>query len=159
MAAKFLIFSFFLILVFYFNQAFAKTIYGKAKVIDGDTIYIENNKIRLHAIDAPEIKQKCTKDGKKWSCGKQSTSFLSGLIGNEKIKCVTNGKDKYSRYIGVCYKNKIDLNSQMVINGWAIAYRYYSLDYIKEEQIAKSKSLGIWMGEFEEPYLFRKKNK
>ena len=47
----------------------------------------------------------------------------------------------------------------MVINGWAIAYRYYSLDYVKEEIIAKSKKVGVWIGEFEEPYLYRKKNK
>ena len=47
----------------------------------------------------------------------------------------------------------------MVINGWAIAYRYYSMDYVKEERIAKSKKMGIWIGKFEEPYLFRKKNK
>ena len=159
MAARFLIFSIFLILVFCINQAYGQTIYGKARIIDGDTINIGNNKIRLHAIDAPETKQRCTKNGKKWSCGLESTKFLKNLIGNEKIRCDINGLDRYNRYIGVCYKNNIDLNSEMVINGWAIAYTYYSLDYIKEEKIAKSKKTGIWIGEFEEPYLFRKKNK
>ena len=89
----------------------------------------------------------------------ESTKFLKNLIGDNQIQCITNGKDKYKRYIGVCYINNINLNSQMVINGWAIAYRYYSLDYIKEEQEAKQNKLGIWIGEFEEPYLFRKKNK
>ena len=47
----------------------------------------------------------------------------------------------------------------MVLNGWAIAYRYYSFDYIDEEKQAKYEKKGIWSGEFEEPYLFRKKNK
>ena len=47
----------------------------------------------------------------------------------------------------------------MVLNGWAIAYRYYSLDYIDEEEVAKNKKIGIWSGNFEEPYLFRKKDK
>ena len=47
----------------------------------------------------------------------------------------------------------------MVLNGWAIAYRYYSTDYIEEEEEAKQKKRGIWIGDFEEPYLFRKKNK
>ena len=46
----------------------------------------------------------------------------------------------------------------MVINGWAIAYKYYSLDYEKEEETAKSKKIGIWVGEFKDPYLFRKQN-
>ena len=159
MAVKYLIFSIFFILVFCFKQGYAETIFGKAKIIDGDTIHIGNNKIRLHAIDAPETKQRCTKDHKKWSCGLESKRFLKNLIGNNKIQCKTSGRDKYDRYIGVCYKSKINLNSEMVINGWAIAYRYYSLDYIKEEKIAKSNKVGIWIGEFEEPYLFRKKNK
>ena len=47
----------------------------------------------------------------------------------------------------------------MVKNGWAIAYRYYSLDYIDEEKIAKNNKAGIWQGTFQEPYLFRKNQK
>ena len=159
MAARYLIFSIFFSLVFCFNKAYGKTIYGKAKIVDGDTIHIRNNKVRLHGIDAPENEQKCTKNGEKWNCGLESTKFLKNLIGNDQIQCDTKGKDKYNRFIGVCYKNNLDLNSEMVINGWAIAYRYYSLDYIKEEKIAKSKKIGIWIGDFEEPYFFRKKNK
>ncbi len=159
MAVRYLIFSIFFISAFCFNQTYGKTIYGKAKIIDGDTIYIGNNKIRLHGIDAPETKQKCLKNGKKWDCGLKSYEYLKYLIGDNQILCDTSGRDKYNRYIGVCYKNYIDLNSQMVLNGWAIAYRYYSKDYIKEEEKAKLNKLGIWIGEFEEPYLFRKKNK
>ena len=163
MVAKYSIYSIFIYSIFSFvictNQAHGKTIQGTAIVIDGDTIRIGNSKIRLHGIDAPELKQRCTKDGKKWNCGLGSTDFLRDLIRNDHILCDTSGLDRYNRYIGICYKNNIDLNSQMVINGWAIAYRYYSLDYVKEEIIAKSKKVGVWIGEFEEPYLYRKKNK
>ena len=45
----------------------------------------------------------------------------------------------------------------MVKEGWAIAYRYYSSDYIKEENEAMINKRGIWKGEFQEPYKFRKK--
>ena len=159
MAAKYLIFNTIFILVFFFNQAYAETIFGTAKIVDGDTIHIGSNKIRLHAIDAPEIKQRCIKNNRKWRCGLESKRFLKNLIGNDQIQCDTKGRDKYNRYIGVCYKNNIDLNSEMVINGWAIAYIYYSLDYFNEEKVAKSKKAGIWIGQFEEPYLFRKKNR
>ena len=81
-----------------------------------------------------------------------NTSCVSDL-------CKINGEDKYNRYIGVCYIGNLDLNREMVLKGWAIAYRYYSLDYIKEEEIAKNNRDGIWIGKFEEPYLFRKRNK
>ena len=47
----------------------------------------------------------------------------------------------------------------MVKSGWAIAYRYYSLDYIDDEKKAKINKKGIWKGTFIDPYLYRKKNK
>ena len=158
MAARYLIFSIFFCLVFFFTQAYGKTIFGKVKIIDGDTIHIDNNKIRLHGIDAPETNQTCTKNDLIWNCGIQSTKFLKKLIGNQEVTCITSGKDKYKRYIGVCYRDSLNLNREMVLNGWAIAYRYYSLDYAKEEEQAKLDKVGIWSGEFEDPYLFRKKN-
>ena len=159
MAVKILIFNLFLILICFSAVSSGKTIFGKAKVIDGDTIHIHKNKIRLHAIDAPETNQTCNKNNKVWNCGIESTKFLKKLIGKNNIECITTGKDQYNRLIGVCFKNNLNLNSEMVINGWAIAYRYYSKDYIKEEEEAKQQKIGIWSGEFEEPYLFRKKNK
>tara|TARA_A100001015_G_C14893029_1_gene673233 strand:- start:546 stop:1025 length:480 start_codon:yes stop_codon:yes gene_type:complete len=159
MAVKILIFNLFLILICFSAVSSGKTIFGKAKVIDGDTIHIYKNKIRLHAIDAPETNQTCNKNNKVWNCGIESTKFLKKLIGKNKIECITSGKDQYNRFIGICYKNNLDLNSEMVLNGWAIAYRYYSMDYVEEEEVAKQQKKGIWSGEFEEPYLFRKKNK
>ena len=54
---------------------------------------------------------------------------------------------------------KYKLNEIIVKNGWAIAYRYYSKDYVEEELYAKTKKIGIWKGSFEEPYIYRKKNK
>ena len=159
MAVKILIFNLFLILICFSAVSSGKTIFGKAKVVDGDTIHIDKNKIRLHAIDAPETNQTCNKNNKVWNCGIESTKFLKKLIGKNKIECITTGKDQYNRFIGICYKNNLDLNSEMVLNGWAIAYRYYSMDYVKEEEEAKKQKIGIWSGEFEEPYLFRKKNK
>ena len=159
MAVKILIFNLFFILISLSAVSSGKTIIGKAKVIDGDTIHINKNKIRLHAIDAPEPNQTCNKNSKVWNCGVESTKFLKELIGNNKIECIMQGKDRYNRFIGICYKDNLDLNSAMVLNGWAIAYRYYSKDYVEEEEEAKRDKKGIWIGDFEEPYLFRKKNK
>ena len=159
MVVKILIFNLFFILISLSTVSSGKTIFGKAKVIDGDTIHIKKNKIRLHAIDAPETNQTCNKNSKVCNCGLESTKFLKELIGNNKIECITQGKDRYNRFIGICYKDNLDLNSEMVLNGWAIAYRYYSKDYVEEEEEAKQEKKGIWIGDFEEPYLFRKKNK
>jgi endonuclease YncB( thermonuclease family) len=43
----------------------------------------------------------------------------------------------------------------MVANGWAVAYREYSLDYVADEERAKRARLGIWSGSFEMPWDWR----
>ena len=146
-------------LIFATNFANSKTIFGKARIIDGDTIHIKSNKIRLHGIDAPETKQTCKIDNQNWYCGKQSTKELKNLINNQKVECNVNDIDRYNRYVAICYVNEININQWMVKNGWAIAYRYYSEDYVLEEKYANDKKLGIWKSEFIEPYAYRKKQK
>ena len=57
MALVTLIFKIIFILFFFLFPYFFKSqiVYGDAKVIDGDTIHIGKNKIRLHGIDAPTV--------------------------------------------------------------------------------------------------------
>ncbi len=49
---------------------------GTASVIDGDTIEVHGQRIRLHGIDAPESRQLCRLDGKPWQCGKDAANAL-----------------------------------------------------------------------------------
>ena len=154
----------FKLIIFLFSFTFsfslqAQSIIGKAKIIDGDTIHIGKNKIRLHGIDAPEWNQPCTINNEVWECGEKSTLALKKLIDNQTVVCEIKDIDLYKRYIAVCFSNKINLNKEMVHNGWAIAYRYYSKDYIDEEEVAQKNKVGIWKGKFLEPYQFRKINK
>lgn len=158
MVQKILIFKiFFLIFLLNSSSLYAEIIVGKAKIIDGDTIYINKNKIRLHGIDAPEINQPCILENKKWLCGKDSANELVKITNNQIINCNIISTDKYKRYIAICYANKININQIMVRKGWAIAYRYYSKDYVKDEEYARKNKSGIWKSKFEEPYIFRKK--
>ena len=132
---------------------------GRVVVTDGDTLKAKKIKIRLHGIDASESKQKCIANNQKpYPCGYQSTLFLKSIIKNNTVFCKGKQKDKYGRLIAVCYSGKVNLNSKMVEEGWAIAYRYYSSDYIVEEKIAKKNKKRIWQGIFMEPYTWRKKN-
>ena len=140
---------------------------GYAKIIDGDTIKINSKKIRLHGIDAPEKKQKCKKPyliigffsfTKSYSCGQVSTDKLIKKINNQIIKCKIKNVDRYNRLIAECYKRNENLNSWLVSNGYAVAYRKYSKKYISNEINAKNNKLGIWQGKFEMPWNFRRKN-
>ena len=140
---------------------------GFAKVVDGDTIKINSKKIRLYGIDAPEKKQKCKKTyltisfmsfTKDYMCGEVSTQKLIKKINKQKLNCNILDVDRYKRLIGECFKRNINLNSWMVSNGYAVAYRKYSKKYVSDEINAKNKKLGIWQGEFEMPWDYRRKN-
>ena len=140
---------------------------GFAKVVDGDTIKINSKKIRLYGIDAPEKKQKCKKTyltisfmsfTKDYMCGKVSTEKLIKKINKQKLNCNILDVDRYKRLIGECFKRNLNLNSWMVSNGYAVAYRKYSKKYVSDEINAKNNKLGIWQGKFEMPWDYRRKN-
>jgi endonuclease YncB( thermonuclease family) len=147
-----------ILVLFFQQQVYAIELSGLSKIVDGDTVYIKSSKIRLEGIDAPEIKQKCKKNGKEYFCGKISQKKLIQKIGKNKIKCFSTGKDKYRRYLATCFIGKINLNKWMVRNGYAVSYRRYSTKYNNDEIYAKINKLGIWSGSFIQPEKWRKLN-
>ena len=140
-------------------QALAKEISGIPIITDGDTIKIFNKKIRLYGIDAPEIKQICIKNSQEYSCGKEASNALFKKIGGKSVVCKVQHKlDRYKRYLGVCFIGEINLNKWLVRNGYALAYRRYSTDYIEDENYAKNNRIGLWSGSFIHPEKWRKLN-
>ena len=131
---------------------------GKPRVVDGDTLHINQTKIRLHGIDAPEMKQTCrTSKGKEQLCGQLAKQALQRLIQGQDITCKGDERDRYGRLIAVCYTGPYDLNAKMVRQGWALAYRRYSMDYVDDENAAKVARKGLWRGEFVPPWEWRNK--
>ena len=151
---------FIIIFLIFISNGAAEEVSGIPKIIDGDTIHINNYKFRLEGIDAPEMRQQCQKESlkissiigftfyKDYSCGKVSKEKLISKIRGSKIKCIFTTKDKYKRYIATCYKEKINLNQWMVRNGYAIAYRRYSKKYVPDEDFAVVLFFGRWVGWF-----------
>ena len=110
---------------------------GTASVIDGDTIEIHGQRIRFHGIDAPESRQTCVASSEVWRCGQKAALALSDFIGPSPVTCEKQGTDRYGRTIATCYVRGEDIEAWMVLNGWALAYRQYSLDYVGEEAAAQ----------------------
>ncbi len=75
---------------------------GKARVIDGDTIEVAGQRIRLHGIDAPESRQLCRRDGERWRCGKDATSALKAFLGSRPVSCEELDRDRYRRIVAKC---------------------------------------------------------
>ena len=128
------------------------------KVIDGDTIVLNGEKIRFSGIDAPELKQTCMDGDQKVFCGMFAKILLIKKIGNEIPKCVSEGKDVYKRTLAECFINGESLSVFLVRSGYAFAYRKYSDKFIKEEEFAKKNKLGMWSMQFQYPWDFRKES-
>jgi len=134
----------------------ADGITGVASVIDGDTLDIHSQRIRLHGIDAPESGQFCEKDGKQYRCGQRAALALADKIGRATVRCEQRDIDRYKRIVAVCNLGNLDLNAWMVRQGWAIAYRQYSRDYVDHESAAQAEKTGIWAGRFINPSRWRR---
>jgi endonuclease YncB( thermonuclease family) len=129
---------------------------GEARVLDGDTIDVAGERVRLHGIDAPETRQTCSVAGVGYDCGKNATRMLTGVVNGQQVTCKGDKRDRYGRLIAVCFVGDSDLNARMVRDGWALAYRKYAKDYVAQESEARASGSGMWRGEFLEPWEWRK---
>ena len=125
------------------------------RVVDGDTIILNGEKIRFSGIDTPELKQTCLKDNEEVGCGMFAKMLLIKKIGNDTPICIGKKKDFYKRTLAECFVNGESLSSFLVRGGYAFAYRKYSKKFIEDEKYAKQNKLGLWSMKFEYPWDFR----
>ena len=140
------------VILMFCKSSFADNI----KIIDGDTIILNNEKIRFSGIDTPELKQTCKQGDQKVNCGMFAKMLLTRKIGNKTPKCISEGQDVYKRTLAECFINGESLSSFLVRSGYAFAFRKYSKKFIKDEEFAKSNNLGMWSMKFQYPWDFRK---
>lgn len=135
------------------------------KVADGDTLTLitpEGTKlrVRLYGIDAPEIRH-----GKKRGQphGEEARAALMGMILGKKVRLDIVDIDRYKRMVGIVFLGNLNINEEMVKEGWAWAYREYlkgpyASEFINVERQAREKHLGLWQqANPQPPWEFRKK--
>ena len=121
----------------------AETVHeGKVvRIVDGDTLVLlvdeKQHKIRLSDIDTPERKQ---------PFGTRAKQALSELAFGKQARVVEVTVDRYGRIVGRVYVNEIDVNRELVSQGYAWVYRKYSNDaeLLELETQAMEKGLGLW---------------
>jgi endonuclease YncB( thermonuclease family) len=124
---------------------------GQPRVVDGDTLVLGDERIRLLGLDAPELAQTCTRAGDAWPCGRVAGQYLRRLIGTSAVRCAGRATDRYGRRLAVCMAGQQDLNARMVSDGYAVAFG----DYQDEEAAARAARAGLWAGTFEQPHEWR----
>ena len=143
-----------LIFFLIFNQVRSQEL----RVVDGDTIHLDGEKIRFTGIDTPELKQSCINNGVKVPCGVTAKEILIKKIGDNQVECIGEGKDQYKRTLAECFVNDESLSSYLVRSGYAFAYRRYSKKFILDENYAKANQIGMWAMKFDYPWEYRKNN-
>ena len=143
------------------NISFADSL----RVVDGDTIVLNGEKIRFSGIDTPESsyrgkKQKCIFEKVEVYCGYWSKIVLIEKISNNKVTCIKEPEpDRYNRILAECFVKGESLSKYLVRSGYAFAFRRYSKKFIEDEEFAKANKLGLWQTEFQFPWEFRKNPK
>ena len=145
------LFLYVFLLLMFCNTSFADSL----RVVDGDTIVLNGEKIRFTGIDTPELKQTCLQGDQEVACGMTAKMLLVKKIGNNTPECISEGKDVYKRTLAECFVNAESLSKFLVRSGYAFAYRKYSTKFIKDEEFAKANKLGMWAMTFQYPWDFR----
>jgi endonuclease YncB( thermonuclease family) len=102
---------------------------SSAYAVDGDSLEMNGNRLRLWGIDAPELNQTC--DGQP--VGKMARTYLAGLLKSGPVICISKGTDRYGRILAVCRAGNVDINRTMVRSGMAFAYTRYTDTYTSEQ--------------------------
>lgn len=147
-----------LLLLLPIQAASAQALSGPVVVIDGDTLNMTGERIRLVGIDAPERQQTCQRGDQAWACGKDAKALLANMIAGKAVECEPLDRDAYGRTVARCYADGRELGSIMVREGLAIALPNGSADYAAAEATAKNFRLGLWASTFQTPAEYRAAN-
>jgi endonuclease YncB( thermonuclease family) len=124
---------------------------GVGEAIDGDSLKVAGEEIRLKGIDAPELAQTCLIARREEPCGRNARAALRRHLAGGLVTCLDEGRDRYGRRLSRCRVRGVEINAAMVRDGHAVGYG----DYSREEDEARLAYRGIWAGSFERPADWR----
>ncbi|KQT61532.1 hypothetical protein ASG52_01200 [Methylobacterium sp. Leaf456] len=125
---------------------------GPATVIDGGTLAIGGQRVRLHGIATPTFDQTCFDAQERgYPCGRVAAEALAARIGDASIACEARGAAEDGAPYARCRLGDGDLAAWLVENGYAVADRGVSADYAAQDARAWGRRRGLWAGVFDLP--------
>ena len=121
------------------------------RVIDGDTIVLENGeRVRLIGVDTPESVHP-NKPVEYFA--KEASAFTKNMVEGKKVKLEYDWqrKDRYGRTLAYVYlEDGTHLNAEIIKQGYGFAYTKYPFKYLEEfrkyERKAREEEKGLWAG-------------
>jgi endonuclease YncB( thermonuclease family) len=88
---------------------------GPARVLDGDSLALAGEQVRLFGIDAPEARQVCRDGaGRPYRCGRVAARSLAAATAGRTVACARLERDRYDRQVALCAADGRDLGEAMV---------------------------------------------
>jgi endonuclease YncB( thermonuclease family) len=127
------------------------------QVIDGDTLVVEGQHMRLYGVDAFEPEQTCLdRQGRPGHCGTAAKAALAELVQGEAIACTVVADEPTDGYVARCTgRDGIDLGGYLVRAGLALADPQAGKAYLADQAAAKASAVGAWGGTFSPPWQWR----
>jgi endonuclease YncB( thermonuclease family) len=111
-------------------------------VLDGDTLRLGDQVVRLAGITAPARGSVCHGEGQSsLDCGSAAANALASLVRGSPVDCIVRGHDDEGRPVGHCQAGGTGLSEALVLNGWAKAE---TVDLRQPETTAREAGRGIW---------------
>ena len=134
-------------------------IVGPATVVDSDALRVGEVSVMLWGIESIERPQTCNIDGQIWDCYAAAVRSLQTIASIAEVNCDQVGEpDAYGRVLAVCFVSGLNINETLVRDGFALAKRDETDDYVAAEEAARAEGIGLWQSEFMHPAEFRRSN-
>jgi len=126
---------------------------GVPRIIDGDTLVVAGQRIRLGGIDAPELRETCVDGaGRDWPCGIWAKKTADAILSGQTLHCVDLGFRSYDRTVGRCYLKGKDISISLIEAGVARPCLRHAREqgqehrYMQAKQRAVSARAGVYAG-------------
>jgi endonuclease YncB( thermonuclease family) len=113
-------------------------------VVDGQTLRVREQVVRLQGVVAPMRGQECLGDaGARFDCGAAASQALAALVRDHAVVCRLDGRDDAGFPQGICEAGNVNINRAVVAGGWARTDDHAS-ELGMDEAGARAMHLGIW---------------